>query len=168
MHIFTQTGLRWIWIAIVVLVLDQVTKLAILDSFQLYERVNYTSFFNLVYVQNFGAAFSFLSDAGGWQRYFFTGIAIAAVVLLSVWMYKTPADKRLMPIGFSLILGGALGNLYDRISYGYVVDFLDFYYQNWHWPAFNVADMGIVVGAGLVLLDSFINQEDEQKSNPST
>ncbi|WP_111977827.1 signal peptidase II [Algibacillus agarilyticus] len=164
MQVFKNTGLRWIWLTLVILVLDQATKLAVLDSLVLYERINYAPFFNLVYVQNFGAAFSFLADAGGWQRWFFTGIAAAAAILLAYWLYKTPAEQKIIPIGFSLILGGALGNLYDRVAYGYVVDFLDFYINNYHWPAFNVADMAIVIGAGFVLLDSFTSDKKSESS----
>ncbi len=156
---FKTTGLRWIWLAVLVLVLDQVTKIAIWQNFELYERLNILPFFNLVYAQNTGAAFSFLADAGGWQKIFFSAIAVFASGLLSYWLYKTPADRKILPIGYSLILGGAIGNLIDRLAYGYVVDFLDFFWGNAHFAAFNVADSGIVVGAGFVILDAFINKD---------
>ncbi len=156
---FKSTGLRWAWLAVLVLILDQVTKIAIWQNFELGERLNILPFFNLVYAQNTGAAFSFLADAGGWQKLFFSAIAIFASGLLSYWLYKTPADRKILPIGYSLILGGAIGNLIDRLAYGYVVDFLDFFWGNAHFAAFNIADSGIVVGAGCVMLDAFINKD---------
>ncbi|NTS76703.1 signal peptidase II [Catenovulum sp. SM1970] len=168
MQVFKTTGLAWLWLALIVLVLDQATKLAILANFKLYESIPVMPFFNLTYVQNFGAAFSFLANAGGWQRWFFTGIAILASVLISFWLYKTPKSQKLLGVGFSLILGGALGNLYDRISYGYVVDFIDWYVNQYHWPAFNIADAGIVIGAFLVVIDSFVNDEEKQAEQPKT
>lgn len=163
MDLFKTTGLRWLWVAAVVLVLDQLSKLAILDAFRLYESVEVMPFFNLTYVQNKGAAFSFLASAGGWQRYFFAAIAAFAVGLLSYWLYQTPKSKRLLPIGYAMILGGALGNLYDRIAYGYVVDFLDFYVGIAHYPAFNIADAGIVCGAIIVMYDAFTGDKKESE-----
>ncbi|KMT64883.1 signal peptidase II [Catenovulum maritimum] len=161
---FKNTGIAWIWIAILVFIFDQVTKIAVLQNFALYESVKITDFFNLIYVQNFGAAFSFLADHNGWQRWFFTAIAIFAVGLISYWLTKTEKNKLLLCIGFNLILGGALGNLYDRVAYGFVVDFLDFTIPLYgRWPAFNIADMGIVIGAGLILLDSFKNPENAEQ-----
>lgn len=157
---YKQTGLAWFWLALLVLIVDQATKIAVLQSFQLYDSVKITEFFNLTYVRNYGAAFSFLADSGGWQRWFFTGIAVVAVGLLSFWLAKTPKHQIWLVIGFNLILGGAAGNLYDRIAYGYVVDFLDFTIPIYgRWPAFNVADMAIVVGAACVLIDAFVNQK---------
>ncbi|WP_440905940.1 signal peptidase II [Catenovulum sp. SX2] len=157
---YKQTGLAWIWLALLVLIVDQATKIAVLQSFQLYDSVKITEFFNLTYVRNYGAAFSFLADSGGWQRWFFTIIAIVAVGLLSFWLAKTPKQQIWLVIGFNLILGGAAGNLYDRVAYGYVVDFLDFTIPLYgRWPAFNVADMGIVIGAACVLIDAFVNQK---------
>lgn len=157
---YKQTGLAWIWLALLVLIVDQATKIAVLQSFQLYDSVKITEFFNLTYVRNYGAAFSFLADSGGWQRWFFTIIAIVAVGLLSFWLAKTPKQQIWLVLGFNLILGGAAGNLYDRVAYGYVVDFLDFTIPLYgRWPAFNVADMGIVIGAACVLIDAFVNQK---------
>ena len=157
---YKQTGLAWIWLALLVLIVDQATKIAVLQSFQLYDSVKITEFFNLTYVRNYGAAFSFLADSGGWQRWFFTIIAIVAVGLLSFWLAKTPKQQIWLVLGFNLILGGAAGNLYDRVAYGYVVDFLDFTIPLYgRWPAFNVADMCIVIGAACVLIDAFVNQK---------
>ncbi len=166
--LFTETGLAWIWLALLVLIIDQATKIAVIQQFELYDSKVITDFFNLTYVRNHGAAFSFLADSGGWQRWFFTGIAVVAVVLISYWLSKTAKNKTALVVGFNLILGGAIGNLYDRIAYGYVIDFLDFTIPFYgRWPAFNVADMGIVIGAGFILLDSFINKENPEQNKAS-
>jgi len=140
----------WLGIAIVAILLDQVTKLTILKTFQYGEFRPLTSFFNLVLVYNKGAAFSFLASAGGWQRWFFTLLGVVAATII-VWMLKRHNGQRMFCLSLSLILGGALGNVIDRILYGHVVDFLDFHVAGWHWPAFNVADSAIVLGAGLIL-----------------
>lgn len=142
----------WLGIAAIVLVLDQITKIAITRMFSYGESLSVTSFFNLVLVYNEGAAFSFLSTQGGWQRYLFSGIAIAAVILI-VFLLKRHAGQRMFCWGLALILGGAVGNLIDRLLYGHVIDFLDFHANNWHWPAFNVADSAILVGAALYIVD---------------
>ncbi|GGA70993.1 lipoprotein signal peptidase [Neiella marina] len=155
------SGLKWIWVAVLTFVLDQATKLWVIGAFELYERVAVTSFFNLTYVRNYGAAFSFLSDAGGWQRWFFTIIAFAVSVMLLYWLRKNDASQRLQNIAFALVLGGALGNVIDRLYHGFVIDFLDFYVGNYHWPAFNVADSAICVGAGLLIWDAFINKPEQ-------
>ena len=142
----------WLGIAIIIVLIDQITKVTITRLFSYGESLAVTSFFNLVRAHNKGAAFSFLAAESGWQRYFFTGIAIAAVVFI-LYLLKRHAGQRLFCWALALILGGAVGNLIDRVLYGYVVDFLDFYVGRWHWPAFNVADMAIVGGAGLFILD---------------
>lgn len=165
LNMFRQTGLRWSWLALIALVLDQITKIWVINAFRLYESIEVLPFFNLTYVRNYGAAFSFLSDAGGWQRWFFTAIAIVVSVLVIFWLKKAKPSQVLFPIALSLILGGALGNLYDRLAYGYVVDFLDFYYQSWHWPAFNVADSAIFLGAVFLILDAFKNPESEVQAD---
>ncbi|GDY27791.1 MULTISPECIES: signal peptidase II [unclassified Agarivorans] len=155
----SSTGLRWLWLSVVVFALDQITKLAIAKTFDLYERVEVTPFFNLVSVRNYGAAFSFLSDAGGWQRWFFTAIAIFVSGLLLWWMKKTPANQKWQAIAYALVLGGAIGNVVDRVVFGYVIDFLDFYVGSYHWPSFNVADSAICVGAVLLVLDSIFSPQ---------
>lgn len=145
---------RWLGLATLVIVLDQISKLAISSNFFYGESLRITGFFNLVLAHNTGAAFSFLDHAGGWQRWLFTAIAIVA----SVWimrLLRQHAQQPLFCLALALVLGGALGNLIDRIAYGYVVDFLDFYWRGYHFPAFNVADSAISVGAALLLLDSF-------------
>lgn len=149
------TGLRWLWVALVAIVLDQATKLAVIEYMELYQRIEIAPFFNLVHVRNYGAAFSFLTDAGGWQRWFFTAIAIGVSGLLGYWLKKNKAGQTLQNLAFTLILGGAVGNVIDRIAYGYVVDFLDVYAGKYHWPAFNIADSAICIGAALLLWDAW-------------
>jgi len=142
----------WVGIAIIVVLLDQLTKITMIRllAYGQVEAVN--AYLNLVMVYNKGAAFSFLSDQSGWQRYFFSALA-AVVSVVIVWMlYRNPA-QRMFCWSLSLILGGAVGNLIDRLVYGHVIDFIDFHVQHWHWPAFNVADSAITIGAALFVLD---------------
>lgn len=145
---------RWLGLSLLVIVLDQISKHAISSHFISGESLRVTGFFNLVLAHNTGAAFSFLNDAGGWQRWMFTAIAVVAAVWI-VRLLRQYAQQTLFCLALALVLGGALGNLIDRVAYGYVVDFLDFYWGNNHFPAFNVADSAISVGAALLLLDSF-------------
>jgi len=147
--------LKWLWISALTLLLDQASKLTIASSMQLYESIALLPLFNLTYVHNTGAAFSLLSEAGGWQRWLFAGLAIVMSSMIGVWLWRLKQHETLMAIALSLVLGGAIGNLIDRIVYGYVIDFLDVYYQNWHWPAFNIADSAICVGVALMVLDGF-------------
>ncbi len=142
----------WLGIAALILLLDQLTKITIVRLFSYGEWHPVTSFFNLVLVYNKGAAFSFLSSESGWQRHLFTAIGIGAA-LFSIFLLKRHAGQRMFCGALSLILGGAIGNAIDRIAYGHVIDFLDFYMNNWHWPAFNVADSAICVGAVLFIVD---------------
>ena len=149
------TGLRlWLSLATVIIILDQITKLWISQIFVYGESVAVTDFFNLVLVHNSGAAFSFLSNAGGWQRWLFSAIAATASVWI-IWLLRKHKQEKLFCFALTLILGGALGNLIDRAAYGYVVDFLDFYWNTYHFPAFNVADSAVTCGAGLLLWESF-------------
>jgi signal peptidase II len=151
-------------LASVVLVVDLVTKRWVESVLFFGEQIPLTSFFNLVLAYNAGAAFSFLSDADGWQRWFFSIIAAGASALI-IYMLRKHADDKLFCMALSLILGGALGNLWDRITLGHVVDFLDFYVGVYHWPAFNVADSAIFLGAMLLIVDSFRRKEpDIEKS----
>jgi len=110
---------------------------------------------NLTLMQNPGAAFSLLSQAGGWQRWFFIGLAVTVGIAIIVWLVSLPADKRWMAFALALILGGAMGNLWDRMTLSYVIDFIDVYYQEWHWPAFNIADSAISIGAVMLVIDTF-------------
>ena len=147
--------LKWLGLSLLALILDQLSKLVVVNSMQLYQSIPITSFFKLTYVRNTGAAFSFLSDAGGWQRWFFAGLAILISMIIAVWLTRLKQHETLLAVALSLVLGGAIGNLIDRLAYGYVIDFLDVYYQTWHWPAFNVADSAITLGVMLMLLESF-------------
>lgn len=160
-----NSGLRFLWLAVLAFVLDQWSKHAIVASMELYQSIQVTGFFNLTYVHNYGAAFSFLADSGGWQRWFFTAIAVVVSVLLIRWMRQTPRTQVMLPMAFALILGGALGNVYDRLVLGYVVDFIDIYYQQWHWPAFNIADSAICLGAILLIIDMFKSESNQEAAN---
>ena len=149
-----HSGLRWFLISALVVVLDQLTKFWISQSLAPGEVVPLAPFFNLVLTYNTGAAFSLLSQASGWQRGFFIGVAAVASLLIAYLIHRYH-QRRLFSLGLSLILGGAVGNLWDRVALGQVVDFLDFYIQATHWPAFNVADSAITCGAALLIWDSF-------------
>ena len=150
-----RSGLSWLWIAVVVAVLDQITKLMVIDQLVAYvDVIPLTGFFNLVHVHNTGAAFSLFADQPGWQRYFFLGIAVIASAVI-FYLLRKAAGRPLYAIALTLILGGAIGNVIDRVLYGHVIDFLDFYLGTWHWPAFNVADSAITVGAVMLVWDSF-------------
>jgi signal peptidase II len=153
LKLFTQTGWRFLWLSLLVLVADQYTKFLI--------AIQILPFFNLTHVYNYGAAFSFLHDAGGWQRWFLTVIAFLVSGLVLWWLKQTSKEQMILPVAFSLIIGGAIGNAYDRLVHGYVIDFLVLYYQNWYWPAFNVADSAICLGAVLLIVDMFKNKEEK-------
>jgi signal peptidase II len=147
--------LIWLWLSALVIVVDQITKRIVDTTMQLYQSIELIPYFQLTYMRNQGAAFSFLSGAGGWQRWFFIALAVIASVFICFWLKKLNRSQRWEAIAWSLVLGGALGNLIDRIIYGYVIDFLDVYIGDWHWPAFNVADSAITLGVAMLLLDSF-------------
>lgn len=145
-------------IALVILVADLLTKRWVESSLFFGQQIPITSFFNLILTYNSGAAFSFLSEASGWQRWFFSCIAAGASIFIIYMLHKN-TNQKLLCVSLSMILGGALGNLWDRITLGHVVDFLDFYVGSYHWPAFNVADAAIVVGATLLIIESFQNKD---------
>jgi signal peptidase II len=149
---------RWFLAAAAVIVADQATKTLVLGRFALGERLELASFLNLVLVYNKGAAFSFLSDAAGWQTPLLVLFALAAAGIVTVLIVKKPQEK-LLCAGLALILGGALGNLIDRLRFGQVVDFIDFHLRGYHWPAFNVADSAITIGAALLILEGFLHHE---------
>ncbi len=157
---------HWFSLAALVVLIDRATKLAVLAHFQPGEGRTITDFFNLVLVFNKGAAFSFLAGATGWQTPFFVGIAVAACLVVGFLLVRNP-DKTLFCLGLALILGGAAGNLWDRLQWGHVVDFLDLHAAGWHWPAFNVADSAITVGAGVLIVEGFLPREPEgEKAGP--
>ena len=157
--------LKWFGISIAVILLDQLTKYAVKQAFALHEVVEITSFFNMLLVFNKGAAFSLLADAGGWQRGLFVAIAIGASLWIG-WLLRRHAGDWVFCLALSLILGGALGNVLDRITIGAVVDFLDFHAAGWHWPAFNVADIAISCGAVLLVFDALRTKPAAAASNP--
>ena len=150
----TPGMLKWLGISAIVVAVDLYTKHLIQNAFSYGDHVIITSFFDLVRYHNEGAAFSFLANAGGWQKLFFSGVSIVAIAVIT-YLLRKHANQKLFCFGLALVLGGAIGNLYDRLTLGYVVDFLYFHYQTFYWPAFNVADSAICVGVGLLLLDSF-------------
>ncbi len=153
--------LRWLWLSALVVVADQASKQFIAASMSLYDSIPVVPFLRLTYVHNTGAAFSFLSDAGGWQRWLFAGLAIVIGAIIAVWLGRLEQRQKLLAVSLALILGGAVGNLINRLVYGYVIDFIDVYYQAWHWPAFNVADAAISIGVALMLLDSLLDGRRE-------
>ena len=153
-----RTGVgMWPWLAWAVFLMgaDQITKTLILNHYQLGDSTFITSFFNIVRAHNTGAAFSFLSDAGGWQRWLFTGIGVAATIFI-VWQLRAHPGQKLFSFALSSILGGAVGNVVDRLMHGYVVDFLQFHYAGWYFPSFNLADSAITVGAACLILDELL------------
>ena len=150
--------LPWFAVAAAIVLADRLTKLWMLEAFAPGERLPVTGFFNLVLVFNKGAAFSFLAGASGWQTPVFAAISSIAAVVITVLILRNPGN-RMLCAALGLILGGALGNLWDRLLWGHVVDFLDFHAAGWHWPAFNVADSAISVGAGLLILESFVRRD---------
>ncbi len=154
---YTSGGglMPWLALALIILMVDQFTKVLILGYYQLGDSTTITGFFNVVRVHNTGAAFSFLASASGWQRWFFTGIGVAAAVFI-VWMLRSHPGQRLFSFALSCVLGGAIGNVVDRLLHGYVVDFLDFHWAGWHFPAFNVADAAISIGAACLILDELL------------
>ncbi len=153
----TSSASIWLWLGLALLVLlaDQFTKIWIIGTYQLGDSLPLSSFFNLVRVHNNGAAFSFLAQAGGWQRWFFTGLGSVAALLM-IWLLKKHAGQKLFGFAIACVLGGAVGNVIDRVLYGYVVDFLDFHYAGIHFPAFNLADSAITLGAACLILDELL------------
>ena len=150
-----RTLLPWLGIALAIIVLDQLTKSLVLGAFRLHDSHVVTPFFNLVRVHNTGAAFSFLAGATGWQRWFFVALGAVAAVFI-VWLLRRHGGQRLFGWALALILGGAVGNVVDRLLHGYVVDFIQVHWRGWYFPSFNVADSAITVGAGLLILDELL------------
>ena len=153
---YKKQAFAWLLMSALIVVLDLWTKGLATESLSLYRPVELTSWLNMTLAHNYGAAFSFLSDAGGWQRWLFTGLALVVTLVLIVWLLRLPAREKLTGAALGLIIGGAIGNLVDRILHGYVVDFIDVYYREWHWPAFNLADSAITGGVILLLIDGLL------------
>ena len=154
-----KSNMNLFWFSGLVIVLDQVTKYIAETSLDYRVPVNMFTGLNMTLVYNKGAAFSFLSDAGGWQRWFFMALSISISIALVYWLHNVDKNRKYLAWGLALILGGAIGNLIDRSLYGHVIDFIDVYYSSWHWPAFNIADSAISLGAGLLILDMFTHKE---------
>lgn len=147
--------LGWLLLSVLILCLDQLTKHLAAQSFSLYQPQHLLPGLNLILVHNTGAAFSFLRDAGGWQRWAFILLGLAVGTVVVAWLSRIERDRHwLLPCSLALILGGAAGNLIDRVVHGYVIDFIDVYYGSWHWPTFNIADSAITVGAVLLVIDA--------------
>jgi signal peptidase II len=163
MQLFKQSGWRFWWLALLVLVADQLSKVWVIRNFVYGESIELLPVFNFTYARNYGAAFSFLGDAGGWQRWLFTAIAVVVSVVLSVWLARLTKQQWKLSLALVLIIAGAIGNLIDRSLYGYVVDFLHVYYQQWHYPVFNIADCAITIGAALLIWDSFSPDVADEK-----
>ncbi len=156
MKLFANPAMaRWLSLSLLVVVLDQATKWLAEALLEPFRPVALMPLLNLTLMYNEGAAFSFLANAGGWQRWFFAGFALVMTLALTLWLLRLDRGERATAAALSLIIGGAIGNLIDRIQTGRVVDFIDFYVANWHWPAFNVADSAITVGILLLLVTSF-------------
>ncbi|MGD8177223.1 signal peptidase II [Marinimicrobium sp. ARAG 43.8] len=155
---FPRQAWRWYAVAVAVLLLDQITKHWVSASLTYGDPVVFTPFFNFTLLHNPGAAFSFLSEAGGWQRWFFTAVAALVSVVIVVWIARV-AQRRWEALALALILGGAIGNLYDRVLLGHVVDFIVVHYKEYYWPAFNIADSAITVGAALLIIDMLFHKD---------
>lgn len=154
-----RTALIWLWLSALVIGVDLVTKILAETYLQYAQPVHILPVFDLTLLYNTGAAFSFLADQGGWQRWFFTSIALVVSLVLIVWLYRIPRVQRWLPCAIALILGGALGNLIDRIYYGHVVDFLSFHWQGSYFPAFNIADSAITLGALMLVVDALLESK---------
>ena len=156
-----MTQYKYYFLSLILVIADQLTKMMVLGSLELYESIEITSFFSLTHVHNYGAAFSFLADEDGWQQYFLVSISAIASIAIILWMSKTSTKQPYKLIALSLILSGAIGNLIDRAVFGFVIDFINLHYQDFYWPVFNVADTAITLGVILLLLVDF--KQDKAK-----
>ncbi|WP_333608893.1 signal peptidase II [Arsukibacterium sp.] len=164
MRLFKETGWRWWWLIVLFIVVDQASKQWIVHNLPYGGSIPLLPVFELAHVYNTGAAFSILSDAGGWQRWFFAGLALAISLVLMVWLSRIgPAQQPRLCLALSLVLAGAIGNLIDRVLFGYVIDMLHVFYQSWSYPVFNVADSVICIGAVLLIWDSFKPEYEDKK-----
>jgi signal peptidase II len=157
----TRGASNWLWLSFFVVIFDQATKALVIGTVKMQDAIELLPILDIVYLENTGAAFSILAQAGGWQRWFFITLALVVSVTLMVWLRRIRAEQILLAVGLALILGGALGNVIDRVMHGYVVDFIYFHWKQHYFPAFNVADTAISIGAGCLLLDAF--RESGQK-----
>lgn len=153
--------MRWLWLSVLVVILDQVSKFYVVKELSFQPPMELVSWLNLIIAHNTGAAFSFLGDAGGWQRWLFVVLASIVSIVLIVWIYKLPKNSYWLACSLALILGGAVGNLIDRVRFGYVIDFIDFHIDTWHFATFNIADTAISIGAVMLLVDAFFLTDHE-------
>ena len=152
----TRGASNWLWLSFFIVLLDQATKALVIGAIKMKASVQLLPILDIVYLENEGAAFSLLHDAGGWQRWFFIGLALIVSIVLMVWLRRLRGSQQIvLAIGLSLVLGGALGNVIDRVWHSYVIDFIYFHWKDWYFPAFNVADSAITIGAACLLLDAF-------------
>jgi len=160
-----HSGLRWIWIAVIVFIVDQLTKYAALNYLMDYEPLVITRFFNLTLAYNKGAAFSFLNQASGWQLWFFGGLSLVVSIAILIWLKRLAYQQRWLNIALTFIVGGALGNLFDRICYGHVIDFIQLHISHFYWPVFNIADSAICIGAFMLVVDAFLKEKKGKSAN---
>ncbi len=160
-----KSGLWWLPISAIVFYLDQLTKSMATQSLKIYEAVHVNTYLNWTLMHNEGMAFSFLADQSGWQRWVIGIIATTIVIWLLIWLTKTKLNQKFLNLGLVFVIGGALGNIYDRFSLGYVIDFIEVHYNEYYWPAFNIADTAISIGALFLILDLLFGQEDESHSS---
>jgi signal peptidase II len=159
----TRGASNWLWLSFFVVILDQATKALVVGTVKTQDAIQLLPVLDIVYLENTGAAFSILAQASGWQRWFFILLALGVSLTLMIWLRRIRADQTLLAVGLSLVLGGALGNVIDRVLHGYVVDFIFFHWRTWYFPAFNLADTAISIGAGCLLLDAFRESGNEKK-----
>lgn len=154
-----KNAIYWIWVSVIVFVLDQMSKYWILNTIPLNNSKYVLSFFNLTYRHNQGAAFSFLGGGGAFSTWLFSIVAIMVSIFILLWLYRLPTNKRWLACALAFVLGGAISNLFDRLMHGYVIDLLDFHIGTWHYATFNIADSAIVVGAIMLFIDAFFYRE---------
>ena len=157
-----KSGLWWLWISVIIVVLDQWTKNIATEYLRIYEAVVVNDYLNWTLMHNEGMAFSFLADQSGWQRWGISVVAIAIVVWLLVWLKRNDFKVKFLNLGLCFVIGGALGNIYDRLNLGYVIDFIEAHYNEYFWPAFNVADTAISIGAFFLILDLIWGKKEEK------
>ncbi len=157
----TKTGLSFLFISLIALMIDLVSKYVIVSHFELYETLKLIPHFDFTYVRNYGSAFSFLGDHNGWQKYLFIILSVVVSGFLVYLLRKNSYTKRLQNISYSLLIGGAMGNAIDRSVNGYVIDFFDFYIGSWHYPIFNIADIAIVCGVGILVIENLFSKEEK-------
>jgi signal peptidase II len=161
----TRGASNWLWLSFFVVILDQATKALVVGTVKMKSSIQLLPILDIVYLENRGAAFSMLHDAGGWQRWFFIVLALIVSVVLMVWLRRIRTSEQLiLAIGISLVLGGALGNVIDRVWHSYVIDFIYFHWKDWYFPAFNIADTAITLGAGCLLIDAFQESGRDKKA----